>query len=152
MNKHELIFEIKKCEDCLCKINVWDEGEFSNYFCLQYEEEISDENSKPDFCKLSKITLEFKEEESEVEIDVEKTCQGCARWKGRDFPVNRDGYIFGGCVITEGEERQTPRIYSCEYWINAELDLRVETALENAMPTNPKKKTGRKSRKGGALK
>ena len=59
MSKTE--FKINKCQDCLCKIDVWDEGSFSNYFCLQYEEEISDKNSKPDFCKLSKIIMEFTE-------------------------------------------------------------------------------------------
>lgn len=57
-------YEIKKCQDCLCHLLVNDQEEF----CLQYEEEIpssnialKDRTSKPDFCKLSKIIMEFTE-------------------------------------------------------------------------------------------
>ena len=57
MNKFE--FKINKCQGCLCRILVTDQEEF----CLQYEEEIPslDGESKPDFCKLLKITMEFEE-------------------------------------------------------------------------------------------
>jgi len=57
MNKTE--FEVKKCQDCLCHILVSEIEEF----CSQYEEEIPslDGESKPDFCKLSKIIMEFEE-------------------------------------------------------------------------------------------
>jgi len=52
-------FEIKKCTDCHCHIIVHDVYEF----CLQYEEEIPplDGESKPDFCKLLKVIMEFEE-------------------------------------------------------------------------------------------
>jgi len=57
-------YKIKTCQDCFCHILVSDIEEF----CIQYEEEIpslnialKDRISKPDFCKLSKIIMEFEE-------------------------------------------------------------------------------------------
>jgi len=63
-NKQRAEFKIKTCQDCPYHILVSDIEEY----CIQYAEEIpsldialKDRNSKPDFCKLSKIILEFEE-------------------------------------------------------------------------------------------